>query len=227
MTRPTAKAILRPRQSCEGSHGSAVKNDCNPSLDEPAMRWFWIDRFLEFESGRRAVAVKNVSYAEEQIPDYAWSMPIMPGSLIIEGMAQTAGLLVGEHGGFRERVILAKLGKVVFHDFATPGDQLIYTSEIRTIKPSGACVSATAHVAGRLLAEAEIVFAHLDDRFAGLELFDPAVYLGILRSYRLFEVGVRSDGSPIEVPKHLLEAEVQHCSDRSRSPERYERRNGQ
>ncbi|MCH5373827.1 MAG: beta-hydroxyacyl-ACP dehydratase [Planctomycetes bacterium] len=177
------------------------------------MRWFWIDRFLEFESGRRAVAVKNVSYAEEQIPEYAFSMPVMPGSLIIEGLAQTGGLLVGEHNGFRERVVLAKLGKVIFHDYATPGDQLIYTTEIQDVKSSGAIVNATAHVQDQLIVDAEIVFAHLDDRFAGVELFDPGMFVGILRSYRLYEVGKRSDGSPLEVPAHLLEAERRTCSD--------------
>ena len=179
------------------------------------MRWFWIDRFLEFESGRRAVAVKNVSIAEEQISECALSMPVMPGSLIIEGLAQTGGLLVGEHGGFRERVVLAKLGKVVFHDCAHPGDRLIYETEIEDVKSTGAIVKATAHVEGRLVAEAHIVFAHLDGRFAGVELFDPAMFLGILRSYRLFEVGKQADGSPLQVPPHLLEAENQLCHGRA------------
>jgi 3-hydroxyacyl-[acyl-carrier-protein] dehydratase len=187
------------------------------------MRWFWIDRFLEFESGRRAVAVKNVSYAEEQIPDYAWSMPIMPGSLIIEGNGSNSWFASGEHGGFPRAGDPCQTGRVIFHDFATPGDQLIYTSEIRSIKPSGACVSATAHVAGQLMAEAEIVFAHLDDRFAGLELFDPAVYLGILRSYRLFEVGIR----PMEVRSRFPSTcwKRKHSIVRTgpRSPERDER----
>lgn len=171
------------------------------------MRWFWIDRFLEFESGRRAVAVKNVSYAEEQIPDYALAMPIMPGSLILEGMAHTGGLLVAENGGFLQRVVLAKVGKILFHDYATPGDQLIYTSEIQSFQPRGALVHSTAHLDGLLMAEADVVFAHLDERFAGIQLYDPAEYLGILRSYRLFEVGIRSDGRPIEVPEHMLDAE--------------------
>jgi 3-hydroxyacyl-[acyl-carrier-protein] dehydratase len=175
------------------------------------MRWFWIDRFLEFESGRRAVAVKNVTLAEEHVSECALSMPVMPNTLIIEGLAQTGGLLVGEHGGFRERVILAKLGRAIFHDYAHPGDRLIYEAEIEDVKSSGAIVKATAHVEGRLLVDAQIVFAHLDDRFAGVELFDPAVFLGILRSYRLFEVGKQADGSPLEVPPHLLEAERQYC----------------
>jgi 3-hydroxyacyl-[acyl-carrier-protein] dehydratase len=171
------------------------------------MRWFWIDRFIEFESGRRAVAVKNVSYAEEQVPDYTVAMPVMPASLIIEGLAQTGGLLVGEHSEFRERVVLAKIGKVIFHDIAQPGDTLIYTAEIADVKPNGAIVDGTVHVGDRLFAEAQIVFAHLDDRFEGVELFKPADFLGALRSYKLYDVGKKADGSPLEPPQHLVEAE--------------------
>ncbi len=173
------------------------------------MRWFWIDRFLEFESGRRAVAVKNVSLSEEYLSECALAMPLMPRSLILEGLAQTGGLLVGETSGFRDRVILAKFGRAVFHDYARPGDQLIYEAQVQDIKPSGSIVSTTARVAQRLLAEAQIVFAHLDDRFAGVELFDPAMFLGNLRSYGLFEVGKNADGSPLEVPPYMLAAENQ------------------
>ncbi|MBN2446726.1 MAG: beta-hydroxyacyl-ACP dehydratase, partial [Phycisphaerae bacterium] len=60
------------------------------------MRWIWIDRFEVFESGRRAVAVKNVTLAEDHLHDHFPGFPIMPASIMIEGMAQTAGILVGE-----------------------------------------------------------------------------------------------------------------------------------
>ena len=56
-----------------------------------SMRWFWIDRFTEFESGQRAVAIKNVALSEEQLDDHLPGFPVMPNSLIIEGMAQTGG----------------------------------------------------------------------------------------------------------------------------------------
>lgn len=177
------------------------------------MRWFWIDKFVEFESGRRAVAIKNVSFAEEQIPDYLYTFPLMPASLIIEGLAQTGGLLVGELSGFRDRVVLAKVGKAMFHDQAEPGDTLTYTAEIEDVKSGGSIVRATAHIGERLLVETEIVFAHLDHRFEGVELFDPAMFLGVLRSYRLYDVGKKADGSPLEPPQHMLEAERGMCAD--------------
>ena len=73
------------------------------------MRWFWIDRFIEFESGQRATAVKNVTLAEEHLHDHFPGFPVMPGSLMIEGMAQTGGILLGETHQFEHIVILAKI----------------------------------------------------------------------------------------------------------------------
>ena len=67
------------------------------------MRWYWIDRFLEFESGRYAKAVKNVSLAEDHLHDHFPGYPLMPNSLVIEGLAQTGGLLVCEHSHFTRR----------------------------------------------------------------------------------------------------------------------------
>ena len=73
------------------------------------MRWFWIDRFELFEPGQRAVALKNVSAAEDHLHDHFPGFPVMPASLLIEGMAQTAGILVGHARNFEEKVILAKV----------------------------------------------------------------------------------------------------------------------
>ena len=131
------------------------------------MRWFWIDRYTEFVSGERATAVKNVSLSEEQIHDHFPGEPIMPNSLILEGLAQTGGLLLKEHGNFQERVVLAKVSKVIFHRKAAPGDTLIYKTTIEQVSKEGAMISATSHCNGELQAEAEIYFAHLDDRSEG------------------------------------------------------------
>ena len=65
------------------------------------MRWIWIDTIVEFEPKRRMVAIKNVTRAEEHLQHHfaaEGDLPadaIMPASLIIEGMAQTAGILTG------------------------------------------------------------------------------------------------------------------------------------
>ena len=82
------------------------------------MRWIWIDKFTEFTPRASATAVKNVSLAEEHLHDLYPAFPVVPNSLIIEGMAQTAGILVGEARNFAEKVILAKVGRATFHRLA-------------------------------------------------------------------------------------------------------------
>jgi len=169
------------------------------------MRWFWIDRFQEFESGRHAVAVKNVSLAEEHLHDHFPGAPVMPNALIIEGLAQTGGLLVAEHGGFNERVVLAKIAKARFHFPAVPGDTLVYRATIEDIHKDGAVVSATSHVEGRLQAEIQVFFAHLDEATAGKSLFDPASLLAMLKLLGVFAVGRDASGQPLAVPEALAE----------------------
>lgn len=167
------------------------------------MRWFWIDRFEELVSGQYAVAVKNVSAAEPQMQDHFASHPVMPTSLIIEGMAQTGGLLVSEYNDFQERVVLAKLAKSVFYCSATPGDTLHYRATIQQIHKDGAMVRVTSHIGDRAQGEVDLFFAHLSDRAHGRELFEPSQFLNWLKAVRIFHVGRKPDGSPLRIPPHL------------------------
>jgi 3-hydroxyacyl-[acyl-carrier-protein] dehydratase len=126
------------------------------------MRWIWIDRFLDFHSGKSARASKCLSLAEDFFADHFPGYPVMPGSLILEGLAQTGGILVGEANQFREKVVLAKIPSVRFYRDALAGDELIYEVEIVHLRTEGASVLGRVRVDGELLAEAEIFFAHLD-----------------------------------------------------------------
>jgi 3-hydroxyacyl-[acyl-carrier-protein] dehydratase len=126
------------------------------------MRWIWIDRFLEFESGKSARAVKNLSLAEDYFADHFPGYPVMPGCLILEGLAQTGGILVGEANDFREKVVLAKIPWARFHREAFPGQQLVYEIELLHLRPEGASVQGKASANNELIVECEIFFAHLD-----------------------------------------------------------------
>ncbi len=170
------------------------------------MRWYWIDRFIEFESGRLARAVKNISLAEEYLHDHFPGYAVMPNSLVMEGMAQTGGLLVCEHGHFREKVVLAKAPRVVFHRPALPGDTLVYTARIEYLREDGAMVSVTSHCGQELQAEGELVFAHLNGEHQDKVLFEPSAYLRMMRMLRAYEVGHGPDGAPLRVPEELLRA---------------------
>src|ERR1700736_756654 len=126
------------------------------------MRWIWIDRFVEFHPQHSARAVKNLSLAEEYFADHFPGYPVMPGCLILEGLAQTGGILVGEVNDFREKVVLAKIPWARFQREALAGEQLIYDAELLHMRPEGAAVHGRATINGELVAEAEIFFAHLD-----------------------------------------------------------------
>ena len=172
------------------------------------MRWFWIDRFEKFVAGQEAVTLKNVTLAEEPLDDYLPGFPHYPHSLIIEGMAQTGGLLISQMDDFQSRVVLAKVSKAEFFDLATPGDQLLLHAELLSRQSDGAIVSGKVEIDGKLMAELELTFAILDESFGEQAFFIPEDLCRILRSMNLFEVGVNQDGSPIKIPQHMLEAEI-------------------
>jgi 3-hydroxyacyl-[acyl-carrier-protein] dehydratase len=133
------------------------------------MRWIWIDKFTEFTSRQSATAVKNVSLAEEHLHDLYPAFPIVPHSLIIEGMAQTAGILVGEARNFEEKVILAKIGKATFHRLVRPGETITFSAKIEQLNEAGASIQGTVTVAGESVADIELMFSHIDQNMAGMK----------------------------------------------------------
>ena len=136
------------------------------------MRWIWIDRFVKFEHGKSARAVKNLSLAEDYFEQHLPGYPIMPACFILEGLAQTGGILVGEANDFKEKVVLAKITSARFQREAIAGETLLYDVELVTLRPEGASIvgkvfavpagSALTDSAGTPIGEAEIFFAHLD-----------------------------------------------------------------
>jgi 3-hydroxyacyl-[acyl-carrier-protein] dehydratase len=160
------------------------------------MRWFWIDRFIEFESGSHATAVKNVTLAEDHLHDHFPGFPVMPGSLMIEGMAQTGGILLGEKNNFDQIVILAKVPKVTFHSWACPGDTLTYKAKLVDVRDEGGTVECTASVGERLVAEAEIMFAHLDKSDPQLGAIDQKNFVFTTNLLSVLDVGKAGNTSP-------------------------------
>jgi len=147
------------------------------------MRWMWIDRLVTHEPGRRMVAIKNVSLAEEHLHDHfpagadGPAAPIMPMSLVIEGVAQTAGILLGAVNGFREKVVLAKIVSATLDADITPGQTLRYDAVLDRVDASGAAATATVerldHGAAdpqwQQIGTVELLFSHVDHNRAGLE----------------------------------------------------------
>ncbi|MCP3905554.1 MAG: beta-hydroxyacyl-ACP dehydratase [Planctomycetes bacterium] len=147
------------------------------------MRWMWIDRIVDFEPRTRLAAIKNVSLAEEHLHDHfpatgaADALPVMPASLIIEGMAQTAGILVGTVNRFTEKVILAKITRVELDADVGPGQTLRYDALLDRIDDAGAATSGTVsrldHAQGvpawEEIGRIDLMFSHIDQNMAGIE----------------------------------------------------------
>ena len=145
------------------------------------MRWMWIDTITSFEEGSRMHAVKNLSLAEEHLHDHfdgsdgLEPCAVMPGSLVVEGMAQTAGILVGSVNRFREKVVLAKISKVEIDQDAVPGQCLRYEAEIERMDDAGASTTGVVrrldhrdgewHEIGRI----DLIFSHIDKNTGGRE----------------------------------------------------------
>jgi 3-hydroxyacyl-[acyl-carrier-protein] dehydratase len=157
------------------------------------MRWIWIDKFIEFNSGKYAVAVKNVTLAEEHLHDHFPGFPVMPECLMIEGMAQTAGILVGEAKNFQEKVILAKIKKAVFFDYVKPGDTIELRAEIESIAPEAASTSGKITRDQKLIAEIDLMFSHIDQNLGGKEF--PEENFVFTDTFKSLLLGVATEGS--------------------------------
>lgn len=175
------------------------------------MRWFWIDKFTEFVSGSHATAVKGVSLAEDHLHDHQVGYPIMPNSLCCEGIAQAGGLLISEHYGFGELVVLAKLSKAKFTGRVRPGETLTYRVKADWIRNDSAQVSGIATVGDRPHGEAQLLFARMGEEMAqqmGARLFRPSDLRHWLNLVGVFEVGVKQDGTRLRRSDYPLDGEV-------------------
>lgn len=134
------------------------------------MRWIWIDTFVEFVSGQRASAVKNVTLAEDHLHDSFPGHAVLPPSLMIEGMAQTAGVLVGEARAFKENVVLAKIRVAEFEDYAYPGDQLRYDATIESLDEVAAVTQGVVLKNGKPIGRVDLIFSHVNQATRKLDL---------------------------------------------------------
>jgi len=155
------------------------------------MRWIWIDAFVDFVSGKRASAVKNVTLAEDCLRDHFPGYPVLPPSLMIEGMAQTAGILVGEARGFAENVILAKIRTVEFDDYV-----------LDSLDDRAAITSGTVYKNGKRIGRVDLIFSHVNKADKTLDLPDhnfvfTEQFVSLLATFRgnIRDGGQKPDGS--------------------------------
>lgn len=114
-----------------------------------------VDRVLEIEPNVKITAIKNVTINEQFFVGHFPGNPVMPGVLIIEAMAQTAGILAYKSGIQGRHVYFLTIEKAKFRKPVTPGDQLRF--EVKVVHSRGSVwkFSGEAYIGDKLAAEAE------------------------------------------------------------------------
>jgi 3-hydroxyacyl-[acyl-carrier-protein] dehydratase len=123
-----------------------------------------VDRVLEIEPEKRIVAVKNVTANEEIFQGHFPGRPVMPGVLVLEGMAQAGGILLLHNRPDRDGKLLLFTGieRARFRRPVVPGDRLRYEVEVQRLRAAHCRLGAKALVDGELAAEAIVSSAMVD-----------------------------------------------------------------
>ena len=121
-----------------------------------------VDRIVEFDKGKRIVALKNVSINEPFFQGHFPAAPIMPGVLIVEAMGQAGGVLVIQSTppeAHSELIYFMGFDKVRFRKPVVPGDQLMLEIEILKLRAKVVKLAGIAKVDGEVVAEAQLMAA--------------------------------------------------------------------
>ncbi|MBH8561181.1 3-hydroxyacyl-ACP dehydratase FabZ [Nostoc sp. CENA67] len=120
-----------------------------------------VDKIIDYVPGKLAVGIKNITVNEPQFQGHFPGRPLMPGVLIVEAMAQVGGIVLKQLPGLEEGLfVFAGIDKVRFRRQVVPGDQLVMTVELLTIKQRRfGKMQARAEVDGQLACEGELMFS--------------------------------------------------------------------
>ena len=128
-----------------------------------------VDRILEYEPKKRVVGIKNVTLNEPFFAGHFPGAPVMPGVLIVEAMAQTAGVMMLANIPDRESklVFFTGIDNARFRRPVVPGDQLRLELTVLRLRPRYIRLQGEAYVDGQLVAEAEISSSLVDRSVVG------------------------------------------------------------
>ena len=123
-----------------------------------------VDRVVEHEPGKRALAIKNVTLNEPQFQGHFPDRPLMPGVLIVEAMAQVGGLIVTQMPDLPKGLfVFAGIDGVRFRRPVVPGDQLVIACELLSLKRQRfGKISGRATVDEHLVCSGELMFSLVD-----------------------------------------------------------------
>jgi len=126
------------------------------------VKFVLIDRIDQLESGRRIVARKALSLAEEYLADHFPKFPVLPGVLLLEAMVQASAWIVREKLDFAPSLVLLKEARnVTYKSFLAPGQILTVESVCRELGPAQSQFDARGEVEGREIVKGRLTLRHL------------------------------------------------------------------
>ena len=152
------------------------------------MKFVLIDKIVSLEEGKRLVAVKNVSLAEEYLADHYPTFPVLPGVLLLQGLVESASWLVRRTQNFAHSMVLLEQARnVKYRSFLAPGSQVQYTVEAKTIEDKVSSFTGRGVAEGQEIVEARFGLRHfnLSERNPALAEVDAQVIVQLKNRYNL------------------------------------------
>lgn len=132
------------------------------------MRFILIDTILEMQPGKQVRASKFISPDEDYFRDHFPGFPVVPGVLLTEMMAQTAGKCLDAENTARGKSMLARITTANFRDWVRPGQNAMIFGEVRTSRPQFATADCRIEIDHRVVCSAELLFS-----FVNMEKLSP------------------------------------------------------
>jgi 3-hydroxymyristoyl/3-hydroxydecanoyl-(acyl carrier protein) dehydratase len=121
-----------------------------------SMRYVLLDRITHLERGRSLRGVKNVSVSDDLVTRYGQGVHALPSSMVLEAMAQAAGLLIAGTQDCRCHPVLAKIQPFAISGLARPGDRLDVVADLVELRDEGCEVAVSASIDHRVIASATV-----------------------------------------------------------------------
>lgn len=146
------------------------------------MKFVLVDRITELEPGRRIVACKALSLAEEYLADHFPRFPVLPGVLMLEALVQASAWLVRASLDFAPSLVVLKEARnVTYRSFLPPGKVLRIESACRHLAADQSEFAAAGDLEGREIVKARLTLRHLrlEDADPGLRAVDERIRAGL------------------------------------------------
>ena len=154
------------------------------------MRFILIDKVVSLEAGRQIKTVKNVSLSEEYLSDHFPTFPVLPGVLMLEGLIESATWLVRCTENFTHSMILLEQARnVKYKSFLTPGTQVEYTIEAKTIEENVSSFTGFGLSQNERIVEAKFGLRHfnLSDENSAMATLDANIIENLKNRWKLLQ----------------------------------------